>query len=880
MILAAGTKLGPYEILSKLGEGGMGDVYKARDTRLDRIVAIKIVRTDFTERFQREAKSISALNHPNICTLHDVGRLRAEGASASQGDEVSFLVMEFIDGAPISGPLPLSDVIRYGIQICDALDAAHRAGIVHRDLKPANVLATKSGIKLLDFGLAKLQVKPASDALGTEATVAALTGAHTIVGTPQYMAPEQIEGRDADARTDIFALGCVLYELITGKRAFEGKTASNVLAAVLATEPRKISDLAPITPPALERIVSRCLEKDPDARWQSARDVSIQLKWLADYPEELAPGSGRIAASRGSLITGLAIGAVVAGLAVGGWFWWRLGSTTNQPGAQVNLALRLPEGVQLGDGTSRQAIAVSPDGRMVAFAGVAKDVSAIYLRLADSFESTRIAGTEGGRSPFFSPDGRWVAFFDGTRLKKIPVGGGVAVEICAAPSLRGAAWLPDDTIVYSPSPTGGLKRVHSNGGTPTTLTTLNTAQKEKTHRTLIGLPGGKAVVFVVGSNEIGKYDDARIVALTLDTGKVTELVRGGYAPVYSPTGHLLYVHDSTVFAVAFDPATLAIGSSPIQVLRDVATQPSYGTAEYDVSPSGVLVFVTGGNQSERDVFRLVDRKGNLQDMPVPEGHYINPKMSPDGRHLSMVVGGANNVLMTWDLERGVSTRLTYRFDVEDTAWTADGRAVTYWSGTDLRTIDVDGSGKEEVLISAADAHDQIFWPHNWSDDGETLSLEILTPGRGTDIAVYSRQSKKVIPVASTRFEETSIRLSPDSQWVAYASDESGRRELYLRQTDGSGGKTPLTSGGGFVAEWTKRGRELVYATPNGVLAVPFSVAGKVPVLGKPERLFGTANFDGAVDVSPRADGERFAVLFRKPLAPTTEVRVILNWIPK
>ena len=293
-----GKLLGPYQIVAKLGEGGMGDVYKALDTRLDRTVAIKIVRTDFSERFEREARAISALNHPHICTLHDVGK--HEG--------VAFLVMEFVEGAPIAGPMPLADVVRYGIQICDALEAAHKKAIVHRDLKPANIMATKAGIKLLDFGLAKLQPAAASSA-GTEATVAALTGAHTVVGTPQYMAPEQIEGREADARTDIFALGCVLYELITGKRAFDGRTPSSVMAAVLATEPRKISELVPMTPATLEWIVLRCLEKDPDARWQSARDVALQLRWVGDHPEP-APKTAAAPSGDATALTRRGVGAL------------------------------------------------------------------------------------------------------------------------------------------------------------------------------------------------------------------------------------------------------------------------------------------------------------------------------------------------------------------------------------------------------------------------------------------------------------------------------------------------------------------------------------------------------------------------------------------
>jgi serine/threonine-protein kinase len=872
MTLATGTRLGPYEILAKLGEGGMGDVYKARDTRLDRTVAIKIVRTDFSERFEREARSISALNHPNICTLHDVG----------EQNGTAFLVMEFVDGAPIAGPLPLSDVIKYGVQICDALEAAHRKSIVHRDLKPANILATKSGIKLLDFGLAKLQ-PPAAGAPGNDATVAALTGAHMVLGTPQYMAPEQIEGRDADARTDIFALGCVLYELITGKRAFDGKTSSNVMAAVLATEPRRISELVPMTPATLEWIVQRCLEKDADARWQSARDVALQLRWVGEHPEQppLAT-SGRKTLSRSGLLRGLALGIAAAGLAAVLWIWMSPRSAS----APVSLSILLTADAPLLLSGVRPGIALSPDGRTVAFAALTGiNDSAIFVRVLDTFEAVKVPGTEGGSGPFFSPEGKWVAFWVDGQLKKIPVGGGAPVVICEAPALRGAAWLADDTIVFSPLPTGSLMRVSAQGGAePTVLTNLDVKKQEKTHRTPIGLPGGKAVVLVIGSDEIDTYDDARIVALDLETRQITELVKGGYAPRFSPTGHLLYVQHESVFAVPFDAATLRTSGSAVQVLKGVASLPSFGTADYDLASSGALIFAPGGNQTSREELRWIDRDGNVETMPADPREYFVLDVSRDGRRLAVTVGGANNVVYAYDIATGKFTRATSRFDVEGAVWTHNDSRITYWSGTELRAAPADSNGSDEVLMSASELAGRRLYPLSSSADGQMVSVTWPKPGKDSDVGIYSVRDDKLTPIAETRFNEFEGYISPDGKWIAYISDENGRPEVYVQASDSTGKKHMVSSGGATRVRWSLRGRELIYATAAeiGVMAVPFA-PGPTPAFGKPHALFGPNAAAVLKDIralSPAPDGSRFAALFRVPHPPLKEIRVVTNWTPE
>ena len=419
-------------------------------------------------------------------------------------------------------------------------------------------------------------------------------------------------------------------------------------------------------------------------------------------------------------------------------------------------------------------------------------------------------------------------------------------------------------------------RVPAQGGTPAPLTTLDASKREKTHRSLVALPGGKVLVFVIGSNEIATYNEARIVALALETGKVTELVNGGYAPVFSPTGHLLYVRDATVFAVPFDPLTLKIGTTPVQVLKNVATLPNFGTADFDVSPNGTLVYANGDDLTEKDMVRWVDRKGSIQPIPAAEKNYFIIDISPDNRRLLLGVGGANNVLWAYDLERNQPTRLTFRLDPEFAAWSHDGTHVTYWSGTDVRSIAADGSGKEEVLIPASEAGPRMLAPGNWSVDGQKLSVTITEPGKSNDVAVYSRSDKRLVPLADTRFDEFDAGLSPDGLWMAYVSDEAGREEVFVRATDGSGVKHQVSNAGGFFVRWTKQGRELLYGSETGLMSASFT-PGQPPRIGLPSLLIDGKSFGAAFALSPAADGQRFAVLFRKPSPPITEIRVVLNW---
>src|ERR1700686_4157973 len=553
-----GKRLGPYEILSAVGAGGMGEVYRAKDTRLDRIVAIKVLpdhlssKPDLRERFEREAKTISSLNHPHICTLYDIG----------QQDGTDYLVMEYLEGETLAqrlakGPLPIEQVLRYAIEIADALDKAHRKGITHRDLKPGNIMLTKSGAKLLDFGLAKLkqETAPANVTLSKLPTEDAVTAQGTILGTLQYMAPEQLEAKEADARTDIFAFGTVVYEMATGKRAFEGKSQASLIAKILETDPPPISSLQPMTPPALDRIVKRCLAKEPDERWQSANDLTNELKWIAEGGSQvtLAPTAEAESVSarwQGPMVwavVSLLLVAAIASLAI--WNLRRLPS----PQPVSRFTITLPPGQQFAGLDTGLAVALSPDGTHLAYAALLGGTQQLYLRALDSLEAKPIPETEGATNPFFSPDSQWVGFFAGGKLKKVSVSGGAVLILGDAPQPRGASWGSQGMIAFAPTGAEALQQVADAGGTPRALTRFETG--EISHRWPEFLPGGKAVLFTVGKGA-NNWNNEQIAVQSIGTGGRRTVVYGGTYPRYAPSGHLLYAQRGSMMAVPFDPQRL------------------------------------------------------------------------------------------------------------------------------------------------------------------------------------------------------------------------------------------------------------------------------------------------------------------------------------
>jgi Tol biopolymer transport system component len=890
MPIHPGRRLGPYEILSSIGAGGMGEVYRARDTRLDRIVAIKVLpthladRSELRERFEREAKTIASLNHPHICVLHDIG----------QQDGIDYLVMEYLEGETLAqrllkGALPLEQVLQYAIQISDALDKAQRKGVTHRDLKPGNIMLTKSGTKLLDFGLAKLkqEITPANVQLSQLDTAdEPLTAKGTILGTLQYMAPEQLEGEEVDARTDIFAFGAVVYEMATRKRAFEGKTQASVISAIMSSDPAPMTSLQPMTPPTLDRLVKTCLAKDAEERWQTAADVTKQLKWIAEATAPaIAPSATPAARTRQLrrwvLVSGLAC-LVVAGFA--GLAVWNLKPPPVPPVSRSVFSLppgqRLPAFAELG----LPAVAVSPDGKHLIYVGIVGGAPQLYLRSLDSFEVMPMLGTEGAVEPFFSPDSQWVGFFAEGKLKKVSISGGGTLTLCDAPVPRGATWGANDTIIFAPTSTSGLSVVSAAGGTPQPLTTVDSKKGETTHRWPEFLPGAKAVLF---SNSTGSTGGAQVALYVLKTGERRVLIPEGMGPRYAHSGHLLYaqggkmdVQGGNLMAVPFDLGRLEVTGPAVPAIEGVMTGPG-APAQYGVSDNGALVYIPAGVQAPPRRLVWVDRKGTEQPIPAPAHAYFAPRLSPDGRRVALAIDESETHNWLYDLTRDVLTRLTFEGHYNGgPTWTPDGKRIAFGSDRsgpqNLFWQPADGSGCAERLTTSEDDNTA----GSFSRDGQLLAFEERHPSTGWDLWVLRLSDRKAQPFLQTKFNEIAPQFSPDSHWIAYVSDESGQQEVYVRPYPGPVGKWQIFTGGGREPVWNRDGRELFFRSGNKMMAVDIATqSGFAP--GKPRMLFEgpymptmqgktLANYD----VSP--DGQRFLMLTAPEQAPT-QINVVLNW---
>jgi serine/threonine-protein kinase len=884
MAILPGRRLGPYEILSSIGAGGMGEVYRARDTRLDRIVAIKVLpthladRSELRERFEREARTIASLNHPHICTLHDIG----------QQDGIDYLVMEYLEGETLAqrlqkGALPIQQVLQYAIEISDALDKAHRKGVTHRDLKPGNIMLTKSGSKLLDFGLAKLkqEAAPANVPLSELPTANdPLTAEGSIVGTMQYMAPEQLEGKEVDARTDIFAFGVVVYEMATGKRAFEGKSQASLIAAILEREPPAISSLQPMTPPALNHIVKACLAKDPDARWQAASDLTRELKWIAEGGSQvgLAPtaaAKGIRALGRRTLI--LSLSTLVLGTAIASLATWNLKPTPPQPVSR--LVITLPPGQQLAGLDSGPAVALSPDGTHLAYVARQGGTQQLYLRAMDSLESKPIPGTQGGVSPFFSPNGQWVGFFAGGKLKKVSVSGGAAVTLGNAVVPVGASWGSQGMIAFGPATISALLQVSDGGGTPQPLTRFE--KEESSHRWPESLPGGKAVVFAAGTTATN-WNNAQVVVQSVGTGERRNLIQGGTQPRYAPSGHLVYLQGGSLMAMPFDPDRLTATGAAVPVVDGVVQSPSTGAAQYSISATGSLVYVPGGVQAIQSKMMWVSRNGTEQPLAAPAHAYEFPLSSPDGRRVGVTILEQESQVWLYDLSRETLTRLTFEGSVNQySIWTQDGKRIAFVSNKEgqlnLFWQLANGSGGLERLTTSEYLHN----PMSWSPDGQLLAFTEVNPTTGRDIWVLRLGDRKAQPFLRTPFDEGAPRFSPDGRWLVYVSNESGRYEIYVQPYPGPGGKWQISTEGGTEPVWNPNGRELFYRSGDKMMAVDIATQPGFAA-GTPRMLF-----EGQYQPSPvmfanydvSRDGQRFLMLkpSEQAQAAPTQINVVLNW---
>ena len=856
MTLSTGLRLGPYEILAPIGAGGMGEVYRARDTRLDRTVAIKVLpaavagNAQLRLRFEREARAISALAHPHICTLHDVG----------SENGVDFLVMEHLEGETLAdrvqrSPLPPHDALRYAIEIADALDKAHRRGIVHRDLKPGNVMITRAGAKLLDFGLARTVD---TEAVGINSlTVKApdtpnkpLTAEGTIVGTFQYMAPEQLEGQAADARTDIFAFGAMLYEMLSGRRAFDGKSRASIIAAVLAAEPPPLSVLQPLTPVALDRVVAICLRKDPDERWQSIHDLKLELESLAlglDAGATTTAGRKRAAA-------GWIAAALIALAAAGAAIWDHRTNHVDQT-PSMRLEVMPPAGARFNptDGP----VMISPDGTHIAGIVSGTGADPLYVRSIATGEGRQISGSVGAFDPFWSADGKQLGFFAGGKMKRVDIATGTSTVIAEVGDARGASWAADGTILYTPTPFSGIHRLDVRTGRSTQVTTLDPGRKETGHWRPHLLPDGKRFLYMSLSTDAAA---SGVYLASLDS-KETHRVLDIAAPVtYAEPGFLLYVADGVLYAQPFDAGRAATTGDPFVVARNIANPGEFATAGFSLAKNGMLVYhsrdpVTATTLASVDVATGIETPIDVAG--------VNIDLSRDGTRLafSKVESQRTTDIWTWDLRRSVSSRVTFDETQEiGPVWSPDGRRIAYVvttpRGAEVRVATVSGGASEKILDPVEMGIEIV----DWSLDGRTLLAERGTLANRTDLVTIDLAARTITPFSALPPAEHSGRFSPDGRWIAYESDDSGRNEIFVRPFPLADSKWQVTNGGGSSPRWTADGKTLFYLTRDQTLmSVPVLVTGSEFDTGTPKThaRIGTLDYvitpDGSVAITSRRD---------------------------
>jgi serine/threonine-protein kinase len=828
MALTAGTRIGPYEITGTLGAGGMGEVYRARDTRLKREVALKVLPDTFASdsdrlaRFQREAELLASLNHPHIAAIH--------GLEESNG--IRALVMELVEGPTLAdrieqGSIPVDEALPIAKQIAEALEAAHEQDIIHRDLKPANVKVRPDGtVKVLDFGLAKAldpgAASPPSANLTNSPTItspAMMTGVGVLLGTAAYMSPEQARGKAVDKRTDVWAFGCVLYEMLTGKRAFGSEDLSNTLAAVLRDEP-DWRLLPADTPAAVRRLLRRCLRKDVKERLHDISDARIEIdEALAAQIDEPGQITRMMLPSAWRRVATHASTALVASAVVGAVVWLALRPVI-PPLRVLRFTITPPSVAALTISGSGRDLAITPDGTRVVYVGA--NGSALFVRALDQLDATRLTGLGAPRGPFLSPDGQWIGFVDGLVLKKVALSGGPAVVLGRIGSgARGASWGSDNTIVLATSdPATGLQQIPAEGGAPTVLTRPNLAGGEADHLWPEFLPDGEAVLFTI-TTTTGGLDAASVAVLDLRTGTHTILIRAGRHAHYVRSGHLVYAVAGTLRAVPFDLTNRAVIGPPVPVVPEVVMS-AYGAADAVVADDGTLVYVPGTGAAAERTLVWVDRQGREEPLMAPVRAYQYPRLSPDGRRVALDVRDQELDIWTWDFIREMPARLTFDpgqdyFPV----WTPDGRRLVFSSSrAGVRNLfwqAADGTGTIERLSESPNAQD----PSAMSPDATRLVFKEQSPKTGWDLMVLTLDKQRhVEPLVRTTFDEVNAEISPDGRWLAYQSNESGQNEVYVRPfPDVNGGRWQISTGGGRQPVWARSGEELFYLAPSGTLIV-------------------------------------------------------------
>jgi len=886
MSLTPGTKLGPNEIVSPLGAGGMGEVYRARDTRLGREVAVKVLpehlstNAEVRTRFEREARAVAALAHPHICVLHDVGR---EG-------EIDYLVMELVEGETLAarlakGPLPLPEVLRLGAQIADALDRAHRAGVVHRDLKPGNVMVGKGGAKLMDFGLARATATsgPVSGSGTTMAAltqsptrVSPLTAEGTLVGTFQYMSPEQLEGQEADSRSDLWALGCVLYEMATGKRAYEGATQASLISSIMRDTPRPLSEIAPMSPPALERLVLQCLAKDPDERWQSAGDVRRELAWIGSGSTTSGVHLAPVIAPRPRASNigwlGLLGGAVVALVAL----LFAFGPWSAKPAATrlARFFLDAPQGTTIGQPAEP---ALSPDGRMFVFVSYdSVGVPRLYVRALDAPLARLIPGTEGASLPFWSPDGRMVAFFAAAKLRKVALDGSSAVVLCDAPDARGGTWSKDNIILFSPDRESGLSQVPSGGGQPTPVTQLDKARGELGHRYPQFLPDGRHFLYTA----IGTGEEQLTYAASLTGGKPEEVCRGGSVAHYVAPGYLLYLDSGVnspqrrLLARRFD-ASRRRASGQAQVVLDDVNSNNFGYANVTSSAQGTLVVQHWTDP--RLVLTWRNREGSSAGVAVADLDGQIPSLSPDGTRIAYALNSPPDLAVV-DLASGVANRVTYdNKRLTNIIWSADGKHLAFARllgarGWEIHTKAADGSGPDSLLFHGPGL---FAFPMSWAPDGSSMLARVSDSTGTIDLWRVPLRDGRAEIFARTPGVDRSAEYSPDGRWILSIVTENAKSVCFIRSTDDPRTRYQLLFPSLADASWGKGGEELLLLDTAGrFYSCAISLTDGFRQ-GAPKPLFTLPSAEGAVGWDRAL--QKLLTAREKEGSVQTQLEVVLGW---
>ncbi len=908
MALTTGTKLGPYEVLSPLGAGGMGEVYKARDSRLDRIVAIKVLlgqtadNGELRQRFEREARAVSSLNHPNICTLYDVG--------AENG--IDYLVMEYLEGTTLSarltrGPLATDELLRIAVQIADALDKAHRQGLIHRDLKPANVMLTKSGAKLLDFGLAKLtQTSGAVQGQADMTRTSGMTGKGTILGTLQYMSPEQLEGNEADARSDIFAFGAMLYEMTTGKRAFEGKSQASLIAAILEREPTPISDIQPMSPPAVERIVKTCLSKDPDERFQSAHDLKLQLKWLSDGNFDLKTPSEKDRSFTSNKPPMMILAAVlVFGLA---YTVSQLVMKTEDSATAKEIRFVIPEEPNAKYiRSSTPDFALSPDGSKIAMSMQdSLGVSYIALRQLSSNRMIRIQGTEGGEGPFWSPDGSFIGFerSNPARISKVSLAGGSPQDIYESldGGFGGVVWLEDGTIIFE-SGRRPIMRISADGGTPEPILDIETVHEKNGHSWPILLPDKKHYIYRVPPDAEGNRS---IYLAKFGSKEGKKLLANEYNAGFLPPDYLLFMRGSSLMAqrIELDPPSL-IGNA-VLVADNISINPMPGTAAIAAGENGTLLYRQGGSQP---ITQLVwfDRKGNRLGNADAPNTDVGVSLSHDNQRAAVCrlnsrysheAGEQPVSLWTIDLKKNISTRITADIKNSDESpiWSTDDKRLLYAShkdGSPARIAEhlASGSGNEITLLTHEDLSLLLPngnpHPSDWSADGQSILFQITDSTGSLDLAIMKYDDIASIKViAGGRSFQSQGQFSPDGEWIVYSSNQSERPEIYIRPLTGTSELSQISSNGGLNPRWRRDGKAINYLDLNANLMEVTINPLSPSEFSSPVMLFNTGIaiktygfYGGGAEYDVTTDGSRFLVNTVIRPAVLAPLNVVLNWKP-